>query len=152
MLVHSFRRQLVLLLFLAFFFFVTFRESPYLNNPDYDGLSFDSLSSPSQGVAPGNSSKPASQKLSVPDAVDMPEERPSPTTMNPKTHLYSTGTIASSFKAPEPVNKLDYMANMLKWNRPGKGNNHWPPYGDYHHSDYDPNRWEGFDMYVSVAG
>lgn len=38
------------------------------------------------------------------------------------------------------------MANMLKWNRPGKGNNHWPPYGDYHHSDYDPNRWEGFDM------
>jgi hypothetical protein len=143
----------VLLSFLAFFFFVTFfRESPYLNNLDYDELSFGPLSSPSPGVAPKNPSKPASQKSSAPDVVDMPEERPSPPAMNPETHLYSTGTIASFSKAPEPINKLDYMANMLKWNRPGKGNNHWPPYGDYHHSDYDPNRWEGFDMYVSVAG
>jgi len=152
MLVHSFRRQLVLLSFLAFSFFVTFfRESPYLNNLDYDEFSFGSLSSPSPAVAPENSSKPASQKSSAPDVVDMPEEKPSLTTMNPETHLYSTGIIASSSKAPEPINKLDYMANMLKWNRPGKGNNHWPPYGDYHHSDYDPNRWEGFEMYVSVA-
>ena len=153
MLVHPFRRQLVLLSFLAFFFFVTFfRESPYLNNLDYDELSFGPLSSPSPGIAPENPSKSASQKSSAPDVVDMPEERPSPTAMSPETHLYSTGTIAGSSKAPEPINKLDYMANMLKWNRPGKGNNHWPPYGDYHHSDYDPNRWEGFDMYVSVAG
>ena len=151
MLVHSFRRQLVLLSFLAFFFFVTFRESPYLNNPDYDELSSGSLSSPSPDIAPENASKSTSQKSSAPNVVDMPGERPSPPTMNPETHLYSTGTVASSSKAPEQISKSDYMVNMLKWNRPEKENNHWPPYGNYHHSDYDPNRWEGFDMYVSAA-
>jgi hypothetical protein len=40
-----------------------------------------------------------------------------------------------------------YMKNMLKWPRPN-WNGHWPPFGDYIGKEYDPNRWEHFDMCV----
>ena len=40
-----------------------------------------------------------------------------------------------------------YMKSMLTWPRP-KWDGHWPPFGDYIGKDYDPNRWEHFDMYV----
>lgn len=41
----------------------------------------------------------------------------------------------------------DYMKKMLDWERP-TGAGHWPPYNDFVNTDYDPNRWEAFDMFV----
>ena len=42
-----------------------------------------------------------------------------------------------------------YMQDMLHWNRPGHVDGHWPDYEAFEHQDYDPNRWEGFEMYVT---
>lgn len=43
-----------------------------------------------------------------------------------------------------------YMQDMLHWNRPGHVDGHWPDYEAFEHMDYDPNRWEGFEMFVLV--
>jgi hypothetical protein len=44
-----------------------------------------------------------------------------------------------------PTNMKEYMKSMLKWNRPS-WDGHWPPFADYVDKEYDPNRWEQFDM------
>ncbi|OCL15298.1 hypothetical protein AOQ84DRAFT_279185, partial [Glonium stellatum] len=147
MLVHSFRRQLLLLSFLAFIFFVTFfKEWPYVNNLNYDQLSFGPTPSPSPETTPEHAPAPVFHAPSSPNTIDVPEKAPSPTGMRPETLLYSAKPAASTSEAPEPTNTLEYMASMLKWNRPGKDNKHWPPYEDYRNTDYDPNRWEEFKM------
>lgn len=48
----------------------------------------------------------------------------------------------------DPVERAEYMQDMLDWSRPEHRNGHWPPYEDYVDKDYDPNRWEGFKLYV----
>ncbi|KAL5401368.1 hypothetical protein PMIN06_011844 [Paraphaeosphaeria minitans] len=48
----------------------------------------------------------------------------------------------------EDVNLGDekkYMEGMLDWNRPSWVG-HWPPFEDYIGRDYDPNRWEEFEL------
>lgn len=46
---------------------------------------------------------------------------------------------------PRPTNVKDYIIKMLQWSRPS-WNGHWPPFEDYVDKEYDPNRWEQFDM------
>lgn len=46
---------------------------------------------------------------------------------------------------PKPTDLKKYLREMLNWNRPS-WNGHWPPFNDYVDKEYDPNRWEQFDM------
>ncbi|KAJ4293318.1 hypothetical protein N0V90_008600 [Kalmusia sp. IMI 367209] len=48
------------------------------------------------------------------------------------------------YQPVQPQNLTAYMKEMLDWNRPN-WDGHWPPFKDYEHMDYDPNRWEEFD-------
>ncbi len=54
-------------------------------------------------------------------------------------------TLISSPATPRSSNVKDYVKQMLNWNRP-TWEGHWPPYNDYVHKGYDPNRWEQFPM------
>jgi hypothetical protein len=45
-----------------------------------------------------------------------------------------------------PVPQDEYMRDILDWERPRHKNGHWPPYEDFEHKDYDPNRWEAFGL------
>ena len=56
-----------------------------------------------------------------------------------------TKTLILSPPTPRSSDVKDYLRTMLKWNRP-TWEGHWPAYKDYEHKDYDPNRWEEFDM------
>lgn len=51
-----------------------------------------------------------------------------------------------------PGQQRAYMQDMLHWNRPGHVDGHWPDYEAFQNEDYDPNRWEGFEMYVLSHG
>jgi hypothetical protein len=44
----------------------------------------------------------------------------------------------------------EYMGDILRWERPNEREGHWPPYKDFINRDYDPNRWEGFQLYVKL--
>lgn len=54
-----------------------------------------------------------------------------------------------SVPAEQAIQHNEYMKDMLDWSRPEHRNGHWPAYEDYVDADYDPNRWEGFKLYVS---
>jgi hypothetical protein len=60
-------------------------------------------------------------------------EQPSSTTIIP---IPTAGSILHD----------EYMKDILDWERPKHKNGHWPPYEDFSHKDYDPNRWEGFKL------
>jgi hypothetical protein len=47
-----------------------------------------------------------------------------------------------------PIPYHEYMKDILDWERPKHKNGHWPPYEDFAHKDYDPNRWEAFRLCV----
>jgi hypothetical protein len=44
-----------------------------------------------------------------------------------------------------PKDLKRYMSGMLKWDRPN-WEGHWPPFADYVDKEYDPNRWEQFEL------
>lgn len=46
----------------------------------------------------------------------------------------------------KPIEHEQYMNDILDWERPKHKNGHWPPYEDFAHQDYDPNRWEAFKL------
>ncbi|KAF2727840.1 hypothetical protein EJ04DRAFT_593844 [Polyplosphaeria fusca] len=59
---------------------------------------------------------------------------------------WQTGTTAAEDVKPQfPADWKAYMKAMLQWPRPN-WNGHWPPFGDYKNMEYDPNRWENFDL------
>lgn len=66
------------------------------------------------------------------------------------TKLAKTYTAESDLPMAtlEPAEHQKYMLGMLNWNRPGHVDGHWPDYVAYDYEEYDPNRWEGFEMYV----
>jgi hypothetical protein len=43
----------------------------------------------------------------------------------------------------------EYIRDILKWKRPKDKDGYWPQYSAFEGRDYDPNRWEGFPMYVT---
>jgi hypothetical protein len=45
----------------------------------------------------------------------------------------------------------EYIRDILRWERPKERDGHWPPYRDFVNRDYDPNRWEGFQLYASKS-
>jgi len=49
------------------------------------------------------------------------------------------------YSPPRPTNLKEYMKEMLNWRRPS-WEGHWPPFVDYVDKEYDPNRWEEFEM------
>jgi hypothetical protein len=57
-----------------------------------------------------------------------------------------TESVAATFARPTNVKK--YMKSMLKWGRP-TWDGHWPPFADYIDKEYDPNRWEEFNLLVA---
>jgi hypothetical protein len=92
-------------------------------------------------------------KLRKPEIVD-----PGPVTggtrlMKPQQPLkpqrttppWVTGSSNSSLARPQPTDMNEYMKSMLNWDRPN-WEGHWPPFADYVDQEYDPNRWEQFDM------
>jgi hypothetical protein len=44
-----------------------------------------------------------------------------------------------------PKDIKEYVKGMLEWDRPN-WEGHWPPFADYVNKEYDPNRWERFDL------
>jgi hypothetical protein len=75
----------------------------------------------------------------------LPSASPRPTESHPPwvTAPSRTGFMAPA--TPRPTNIKEYMQSMLKWDRP-TWDGHWPPFQDYVDKQYDPNRWEQFDM------
>jgi hypothetical protein len=65
-----------------------------------------------------------------------------------------TYTATSDLPLPtlSPGQQRAYMQDMLHWNRPNHVDGHWPDYEAFQNEDYDPNRWEGFEMYVLRHG
>lgn len=59
------------------------------------------------------------------------------------TDASRTEPIAPTFS--RPANIREYLKKMLKWSRP-TWDGHWPPFKDYIDKEYDPNRWEQFEM------
>ncbi|RDI84453.1 hypothetical protein Vi05172_g5720 [Venturia inaequalis] len=74
------------------------------------------------------------------------------TTASQSSHdPYRLGKASSTSYLPalpteDPVEREEYMQDILDWSRPEHRNGHWPPYEDYIDKDYDPNRWEGFKL------
>ncbi|KAF2269462.1 hypothetical protein CC78DRAFT_575024 [Lojkania enalia] len=59
---------------------------------------------------------------------------------------WKTGRKVRPNKTPWiPEDMKKYMKEMLNWNRPS-WLGHWPPFADYQEKEYDPNRWEKFDL------
>lgn len=77
---------------------------------------------------------PATVSISSPDSYG--PEASSPTSFPP------------ALPTENRVERDEYMQDILDWSRPEHRNGHWPPYEDYIDKDYDPNRWEGFKLYV----
>jgi hypothetical protein len=49
-------------------------------------------------------------------------------------------------KGKTSVAFVEYMRDILRWQRPKEKDGHWPPYREFVNKDYDPNRWEGFQQ------
>lgn len=54
----------------------------------------------------------------------------------------------SPTSSPRSRVSLD-LQETLQWNPPVEVKDHYPPYDAYQNRDYDPNRWEDFEQYVS---
>ncbi|KAF2467795.1 uncharacterized protein BDR25DRAFT_316432 [Lindgomyces ingoldianus] len=139
MLVRS-PRKLVFLSLVAFIFILAvLQQSPWAASNVYEQLPlFQSPTPPHEngsGDASGSKSSDGPDKArvggkpSVPWAID-----------GGKTNPLDLGV-----PEPRPTDLKEYMKNMLNWTRP-TWNGHWPPFGDYVDKDYDPNRWEEFEM------
>ncbi|OCK82188.1 hypothetical protein K432DRAFT_349527 [Lepidopterella palustris CBS 459.81] len=127
-------RGLALLSFVAFIVVLALlRQLPYANNAAYNEL-------PLSYSAPGAyTPDPKAQESAAPVVVEEPESSPSLEASKP--------SAIESPALPKTTNIYEYMKEMLKWNRPnGMGTHHWPHYQEYETKEYDPNRWEAFDM------
>lgn len=62
----------------------------------------------------------------------------------------ATNTYTASEDLPlptlDPIDMEEYTKDVLHWNRPGHVDGHFPDYEKFENSDYDPNRWEGFEL------
>jgi hypothetical protein len=78
-----------------------------------------------------------------------PAVKPTPTVMWMKPEKTYTASSDLPMATLDAANMEQYMDDMMHWNRPGHVDGHWPDYEAFEHSDFDPNRWEGFEMYVA---
>lgn len=69
-------------------------------------------------------------------------------TQKPQTTTY---TASEDLPLPtlDPIDMQEYMKDVLHWNRPGHVDGHFPDYEKFEETDFDPNRWEGFELCVS---
>ena len=88
---------------------------------------------------------------SIPPVSEFPASRPQQSISSPKPRSPPWETGQEKDAKPGHVRPMTeeeqrlYMRDMMNWNRPSWGG-HWPPFGDYVDLEYDPNRWEQFDM------
>lgn len=152
MLVRSPRRLAILSLVAFLFILIVWNQSPWASQNVYqqiplfsgtkqEPMSNEDVSPKKGGVRPlptGGSPELATASMPPQQAVET--QKPTPP--------WVTGTSKSSpldYAPPRPTNMKEYMQEMLNWNRPS-WEGHWPPFGDYINKEYDPNRWEQFDM------
>ena len=73
------------------------------------------------------------------------QDAPSPSRPPPPWATTSIKSNTPAYTPLRPAVLRAYMLEMLNWSRP-TWEGHWPPFADYIDKDYDPNRWEQFDM------
>jgi hypothetical protein len=170
MLVRS-PRRFMFLSFVAFIFiFLVLQQSPWAHENVYEQLPlFHSASRPNLSSIIGLNNDRLQAHLedawqhalpaATPSALDadlsaggaeaaapiVSIDTPRPTESHPPwvTAPSRTEPIAPTFS--RPTNLKEYMKSMLKWGRP-TWDGHWPPFRDYVDKEYDPNRWEQFDL------
>jgi hypothetical protein len=78
------------------------------------------------------------------------QQRPLPGVISGAWDLNAVEQSPSAIVLPAPTSVSiphdEYMRDILDWERPKHKNGHWPPYEDFVHKDYDPNRWEAFKL------
>lgn len=102
-------------------------------------------------------SPPASHKEEGILAEELKAEHPNTSVEipTPATRAHPPWVTEPARKEPKrppysrPKNMKDRLQSILRWNRP-TWEGHWPPFRDYVDKAYDPNRWEQFDMWVTV--
>jgi hypothetical protein len=158
MLVRSPRR-------LAFFSLVAFvciiavlQQSPWASTSVYEQLPlfYSSPSSPTPSPDSRPSSSPNSSLENNPNVASgrpqdqevVDAELQNTGTSNKPLPPWTTASSKPSpldYSPPQPTNLKEYMKEMLNWRRPS-WDGHWPPFLDYVDKEYDPNRWEEFEM------
>lgn len=74
------------------------------------------------------------------ESIDLSSSQATDVDGSATAHSASQPTLA----AANSMDQEEYMKDILDWERPKHKNGHWPPYEDFVHKDYDPNRWEAF--------
>ncbi|KAF2685354.1 hypothetical protein K458DRAFT_365715 [Lentithecium fluviatile CBS 122367] len=159
MIVRS-HRKLALLSCVAFVCILAiWQQSPWTTVEVYEQLPL--FKNAKQKPIPNDEEAPKTWggKPAIPDVVD-PElvaggtgslEPQEPLEAKKATPPWVTTSPSNASRAdfrpppPLPTDMKDYMRELLKWDRPS-WEGHWPPFADYVEKDYDPNRWEQFDM------
>lgn len=95
-------------------------------------------------VPPATPTPSPSQTLKSPSSEPVSKTKPLPPWVTAPSRI---GNFIPPF--PKPTDVREYMKKMLKWGRPS-WDGHWPPFSDYIDKEYDPNRWEQFDMDYSI--
>jgi len=73
----------------------------------------------------------------IPKQIDLPTHAPA----KPKNYMDDKITPVRHLPFEEQQNKIK---DLIKW-QPLNTGGHWPSWDAYGNSDYDPNRWEGFE-------
>ncbi|KAF2113683.1 hypothetical protein BDV96DRAFT_496189 [Lophiotrema nucula] len=132
-------RKLLFLSFAAFLFILAvYKQSPWTTSSMYEQMP---LFSPRPFNSHGNGS---SKTPAVGDAVPG-KEKQGPGRPRLPWLSEASKMIPLDYRPPNTTNLKEYVTEMLNWSRP-TWVGHWPPFGDYINMEYDPNRWEQFDM------
>ncbi|KAF2646929.1 hypothetical protein P280DRAFT_21741 [Massarina eburnea CBS 473.64] len=133
-------RKLALLSFFVFVFFVAvWHESPWATHSVYEKLPL--FNGMKQQPIPNEKSRPLTPGAAI--------QQGSQETLNENAGPWKSdspkGSANLDYAASRPSDLREYMKKMLNWPRPN-WSGHWPPFGDYINTEYDPNRWENFPM------
>ncbi|KAF2200918.1 hypothetical protein GQ43DRAFT_472274 [Delitschia confertaspora ATCC 74209] len=156
MLVRSPRRLALLALFSFLLILLIVHQSPWVGGsnvyeqlplfkserPDLDvstTAGVGAFDSATQDVADEHLKAEAEATVKLKDAGSNSGPRP------PWTTTTTSKPSPLDYQEKRPGSLKQYMLEMLDWNRPSWGG-HWPPFGDYVNKEYDPNRWEEFDV------
>jgi hypothetical protein len=115
------------------------KYDPPSHHAPQSGKSRPEVAAPKEPVRASSSSRAAAAAAAV-------SKKPTLITTRPVNTYTASSDLPMATLDPEQME--DYMRDMLHWNRPGHVDGHWPDYEAFEHSEYDPNRWEGFQMYV----
>ncbi|KAF1962464.1 hypothetical protein CC80DRAFT_161405 [Byssothecium circinans] len=138
-------RKLAFLSFFTFIFLLaTWKKSPWVTRSVYEPLPLFSDSETKQQPIQNEDARPLAAGGRIgPESQDVLGDK-AESTLPWKTSASKTKPDVES-ASPRPSDLKEYMKSMLNWPRPS-WNGHWPPFGDYLNTEYDPNRWENFEL------